>query len=260
VDGSIDLGRGGTSIAFLSDRRVVLSGPSDFRVVEVDFTSPTSPSVSTFFPQTGNPPVIDVDSVKGLIVAGDSGGRLVKTFNAVTSGQVSSIPTSQASVNSLSVSAAGFALASGTYSFTIDKVDLVGLKSSSFSPGLNGGLVTAVDDLTGACGEITGTRVALLDLNGISRVVSVVDSGIASISTLAIGTLPPPPVSNPPKMVLTPTFVNFPMTLLSSNASLKIQNTGGTTLNVRDIHTSDRHFRSRRLRSMCRRVAHKTSA
>jgi WD40 repeat protein len=188
--------------------------------------------------------VIDADSAHGLIVAGDSGGRLVKVFSELTLTEIGEIATSQPSVNSVALSSAGFALASSSYSFTVDKMDLTGLTATSFSPGLSGGLVTAADDIVGVCGEINGSRVALLDLSGVPRVVSVMDSGLASISTLATGTLTVSSGSPLPHVAFTPLEIVFPMTRLTSTASLSIQNTGGSVLNIQNIRTSDTRFSS----------------
>jgi WD40 repeat protein len=233
-----------SSLTFLSDQKVIASGQGDFRAIVIDFSNPASPAVSTFFPRTGNPPVIDADSAHGLIVAGDSGGRLVKVFSELTLTEIGEIATSQPSVNSVALSSAGFALASSSYSFTVDKMDLTGLTATSFSPGLSGGLVTAADDIVGVCGEINGSRVALLDLSGVPRVVSVMDSGLASISTLATGTLTVSSGSPLPHVAFTPLEIVFPMTRLTSTASLSIQNTGGSVLNIQNIRTSDTRFSS----------------
>jgi hypothetical protein len=230
-----------TNLAFSSELRLLVAGPNDFRVIEIDFTAPGNPLISTFLPRTG-PPVIDVDGTRGLVVVGDSGGRLIKIFSATTFDQISTIPTSQASINAVSVSTAGYALAAGSYSFTVDKVDILGQTATSFSPGLSGGLVTAVDDLFGVCGEINGSRIALLDLSGNPRVTGVVHSGLASISTLATGALPAPQAAKTAVLILKPQTISFPMTLFSSSALLTIQNVGGTVLNVRNIRTSDTHF------------------
>ncbi len=232
-----------SNIAFVSDRKIVISGQSDFRIFEIDFANVASPVLSSFFAKTGNAPVTDVDGAKNLIAAGDSGGRMVKFFNALDSSQIASVATSQASINSLSLSSAGFALATGSYSFTIDKIEENTLTSTSFSPGLSGGLITAVDNSIGACGEINGTRVALLDFTSGSKVVSVIDSTLASISTLAVAQVAVPVVAgNTPRLVLTPNPVIFPMTLRASTAVLEFQNTGGSTLTVSKIGVSDSRF------------------
>jgi hypothetical protein len=233
-----------TNIVFLSDRIVLASGANDFRVVVVDFSASGSPVVSTFLPKTGGPPVIHADSAKSLIAAGDSGGRLVKFFSGTTFTEIGSAATSLASVNSLALSSVGFALASSSYNFTLDRVDPLSLISQEFTPKLGGGLIAAASGPIGACAEINGSRVALLNAGAATpAVLGVADSGLPSISTLAVGSVSLAAKNAPAHLLYTPSAIAFPPTLLSSQATLTFRNTGGSAaLQIRGIRCSDSHF------------------
>ena len=174
-----------SSLAFIGPNRVVASGPSDFEIVQVDFTNPTSAVVSTFNPALAGPPSIDADG--NQIVAGDTTSGIIKLFNASTQSLAGSINSRLPSITSIAF-AAPLVLAASQSAYNVVRISFSDRPTAtSFDPGLRGGCTTAIKGTIGACGAIWGTEVKLVDLTPATPVVlGTADAGIPSISTLAI--------------------------------------------------------------------------
>jgi von Willebrand factor type A domain/HYDIN/CFA65/VesB-like, Ig-like domain/Cep192 domain 4 len=226
-----------SSIAFLSNNVVQASG-SDFEIVQVDFTNPASPVVTTFNPTLAGPPVIDVDGGANRLVAGDSTSGIMKLFNATSKTLITNVNTTMISVNSASL-ANPVALAASQNEFNARKVDFSGPTVTSFNPGLGGGSVTAIEATIGACGAILGSDVALMDLSGAPSVMGTANSTLASISTLAMST----PAAGPAAS-LSVTSLAFGVVRVGTPATLPvtIKNTGGSALHVTNLASSNPRF------------------
>ncbi|HXM17886.1 MAG TPA: choice-of-anchor D domain-containing protein [Candidatus Tumulicola sp.] len=225
------------SIAFLSDNVVVASGPSDFEIVQVDFSNPMAPVVTNFNPVLAGPPVIDSDSA--VIAAGDSTSGILKLFD-VNKALIASVNTMLPGITSVAVSNP-LVLAASANSFNSDKVDFGGPSVSSFNPNLAGGSTTAIEGKTGACGAILGSSVALVDLTGAPAVLGTANAAVASISTLAISTFAGP---GGPQVTVNPLALVFGAVKVNTLQSLMftIHNAGGGNLNINNLHSSDPRF------------------
>ena len=230
-----------SSAAFISDRVVVVCGQSDFEIVQVDFTVPAHPVVTTFNPTLAGPPVIDVDAGTGLLAAGDSTSGILKWFNASSKTLLGSFNTMLPSLTSVSASSPTILVASAN-AFNVDSVNIVAHSKASLNPGLFGGSVTGIEGTIGACGAILGSNVALIDLSVTPpMVLGTANATIPSISTVAISTFS----ASAPKVSVSPTSLVFGAVKVgtSSVKPLTITNTGNALLSVSQFTSTSTNFK-----------------
>ncbi|GAB2912355.1 choice-of-anchor D domain-containing protein [Streptomyces mayteni] len=225
-----------SSLAFTSDHVVVVSG-SDPEIVQIDFTNPNSPSVTSFTPGLAGPPVIDASAA--IIAAGDASSGIVKWFDAGSHTSLGRINTQLLSVDSIAVTGQQPILAASQNDTYVHRINTIGTASDSrFDPNLGGGPVVAVEATTGVCGAVLGSAVKLIDLTGTPTVLGTADPGLASISTLGISsfTAPAGPRASwsPLMLAFGPVLVGTPKTL-----PLALRNVGGSTLGISNLRSDD---------------------
>jgi len=233
------------SIAFLSDNIVVGSGPNNFNCVEVDFSNPSSPAISTFNPQLSGGVSLDADANSNRITVGDMNGSNVKLLHGTTKAVIQTVGTQLGGVTSIAISG-NRVLAGSANSFNAVLIDFgpSPATKATFNPVLGGGCVVAIEGTDGVCGAILGTNVKLFDLSSAPPSPQGVpaNAGISSISSLGISnfTLPPPSAPN----IAAPANVSFGVIKANTTASkqIPIQNTGNAPLNVSSITSTDSHF------------------
>jgi hypothetical protein len=178
-----------SSIAFLSDNVLLVSGPSAGIVVKVDFSNPVSPIVTTFNPVVSGGASIDVDASANRLAVGDNNSTILKLFDATENSLLGTANTTLGGVISVALKNP-MVLAGSPNNFNVVRVNFSGTPSvTPFDPGLGGGSSTAIEGTIGACGGILGTQVKLIDLAPTTpTVVGTANAMISSISSLAIST------------------------------------------------------------------------
>src|ERR1700674_522393 len=99
MDGSAAI----SSVAFLNDNVVLVAGPSDAIVVQIDFTIPTSPVVTTFNPVLSGGLSIDVDADANRLAVGDNNATTLKLFDATTKALLGTANTTLGGVDSVAL-------------------------------------------------------------------------------------------------------------------------------------------------------------
>jgi hypothetical protein len=229
-----------SSLAFLSSNIVVASGLNNFTCVQVDFSNPGSPTVSTFNPGLSGSPSLDADASVNQIAVGDSTGNLARLLNGATKAVIGTVNTTLPSV---SVALSGNTILAGSpNAFNAARVVFSGGSATvtPFNPGLGGGSVTAIDTNFGVCGAILGTQVKLIDLNSTPPVVI----GTANTSLPSISTLGMQEFTSAPSLSVSPTALAFGTVRvgLTKLLTLIIHNAGNAGLNVTNIQSSSPRF------------------
>jgi hypothetical protein len=227
------------SIAFLNDNVVFVSGPAGLQIYKVDFTNPAAPVVTLFLPTLSGGVSLDLDSGANRLVAGDNNSTILKLFNASTLALVAQANTTLGGVISVALN---FPLVlAGSPNDTIAvRVDFSGPPVvTSFNPMLTGGSTTAIENTTGACGDILGSNVKLINLTGATpTILGTANAVIASISTLAMSNF------TPPTLTLSPTMLLFNKVRVGTTAMLPltISNMGTFPLTISGINSSSPRF------------------
>ncbi len=151
-----------SSVAFLSDSIVVVSGPNQLQITLVDFADPMNPLVTNFSnTNLAGPPAIDAKN--GKFSAGDGDGSNVKLFatglNQLASFRTGLFPVSQVAMSD------SFILATSAEDEIVATIPLTGGEVQSVLTGLGVGLVPAVEDKLGVCGANNSPFLKLIDLS-----------------------------------------------------------------------------------------------
>ena len=183
-----------TSIAFTGTKQVVAAGSSNPEVVAIDFTNVAMPVVVTY--QSGFVAVC-MDADASHVAVGDQVGGQIKIFDATTHTVVGGpVQTNLGGVTSLAM-AYPTVLAGSVNSLQAVRVVFSGASGgvTPFTPLPGGGFTTAIAGTVGACGMLTGSKVALVDLGPTPPVpLGVADTGLPSVGTLALSTFAGPPL------------------------------------------------------------------
>jgi hypothetical protein len=228
------------SLAFLDDFNVVVSGPSDPVAIKINF-GVTPPGQTTLNPMIPGGLTTDADAGAHRIAIGDNNGTQVKLFDASTNALLGTANTTLGGVGSLALNMPR-AFAGSPNDSIVARVDFSGASPvvTTFDGALAGGVTVAIEGTRGAGGAILGTNVKLYDLSVNPPVVlGTADSGLASISTLAMSTPPPGPMFLAMPMSLNFQAVRVGMTRILPVA---ISNPGGMPLVLNGIHSTDSHF------------------
>jgi hypothetical protein len=228
-----------SSIAFLSDNVVFVSGPALFQIYQIDFTNPGAPVVTMFTPVLSGGISLDVDAAASRLAAGDNNSTVLKLFNATSKALIGQANTTLGGVLSVAVKSP-LVLAGGPNDIQAVRVDFSGAPTvAAFNPGLGGGCTTAIEGTIGACGAILGTHVALINLvPSPPAILGSADAGIASISTLAISTFTPATIG------VNPGALNYGAVRVNTSATLNLtlSNTGTLPLTISNIASSNPRF------------------
>jgi hypothetical protein len=151
-----------SSVAFLSDTVVAVSGPNQLQVTLVDFADPARPQVTNFSrTNLAGPPAIDAKN--GRFAAGDGNGSKVNLFdaqgNALDSFTTPLFPVSQVAMSP------SFILATSAEDALVACIPLDGRPVTSLVAGLGLGLVPNIDGELGVCGGNESTFLQLIDLS-----------------------------------------------------------------------------------------------
>jgi hypothetical protein len=223
------------SIAFTAPNHVVAAGSGDPEIVKIDFSNLANPAVTTFLSGFS---AVAMDADTTHVVAGDQTGAQVKLFDATTNVVLAGpAGTTLGGVTSLAL-AFPLALTGSINDLRAVRVAFSGTSAimTAFTPSAGGGFITAAEVTLGACGEISGSNVVLVDLAPATpAVLGVANSGLGSISTLALKTFTIPAG---PTLSITPasmTFGTVRVGTASMPLPLRFQNTGGGTLSISNL-------------------------
>jgi hypothetical protein len=151
-----------SSVAFLSEHVVLVSGPNQLQISLIDFSVPANPQLTNFSPtRLIGPPAIDAKNEKFAV--GDSNGSHVKLFDAglnpLADFATKLFPVSQVALSD------SFILATSSEDALVSCIPLDGRPVQSVNAGLGLGLFAAVDGTMGVCGATNNTFLRLIDLN-----------------------------------------------------------------------------------------------
>jgi hypothetical protein len=226
-----------SSIAFTGPNRVIAAGPGNPEIVKVDFTNPAAPVVTTFL-SGFNAVTMDADTT--YICVGDPTGFQVELLDA-NSGAVVVAPfgTTLGGISSLAL-AFPIAVLGSVNAPQAARVTFAGASGSVtlFTPSPGGGFTTGIDGTFGACGEVSGSVVTLVDLSlATPSVLGNKNSGLPSIATIGLQTFAP-------SATWTPASLNFgAVTVGATDAkTLSITNSGTIALKVTNITSSSPRF------------------
>ena len=226
-----------SSIAFTGPSRVVTAGPGNPEIVKIDFTNLSAPAVTTFL-SGFNAVTMDADTT--YICVGDPTGFQTELLDA-NSGAVivSPFATTIGGISSLGL-AFPIALLGSTNAPQAARVTFTGSSGTVtlFTPSPGGGFTTGIDKTLGACGEINGSAVTLVDLSPAApSVLGNKNSGLPSIATIGLQTFTP-------SATWTPATLNFGAVAVGTTdaKTLSITNSGTIALNVTKITSSSPRF------------------
>lgn len=228
------------SLAFLDDFNVVVSGPSDTVAIKINF-GVTPPGQTTLNPMIPGGLTTDADGDAHRIAVGDNNGTMLKLFDANTNALLGTANTTLGGVGSVALNMPR-AFAGSPNEFIVARVDFGGASPvvTTFNGALAGGVTVAIEGTRGAGGAILGTSVKLYDLAVTPpTVLGTANSGLASISTLAMSTPP-----SGPMFMAVPASLNFQAVRVGMTRILPvaISNPGGMALVLNGIHSTDARF------------------
>jgi hypothetical protein len=231
------------SVAFLNDNVVFVAGPAAPQVFRIDFTNPANPAVTEFSPILSTAATLDLDASANTLAVGDTGSGTIKLFNASTLAAINNFNSAISGITSLAVRGQ-VVVAAGPNDTSVTIVDFANnpITHPTIGPtGLNGGYTVAFDGSVCACGDLDGTKAALLNLSNPampSMLGTAANTTLASLGSLCITNF------TPPSLVLSSAALNFGVVRIgqTSPLTLTLKNTGTIALSITAIASSNTVF------------------